>query len=149
LTAVSCRLGASYADAPEATVTALDRYGRNLGIAFQIADDVLDIWGEERVTGKSLGSDLEKQKLTLPVIHLLRVVEPEAATAIRGLLAEPNADQRRRLRPYLEDSGALDYAWQRAKQHVNQALGALDCLAESEARSMLRIMAQYVIRRAS
>ena len=88
LTAVSCRLGASYAGAPEATVAALDRYGRNLGIAFQIADDVLDIWGEERVTGKSLGTDLEKQKLTLPVIHLLRVVEPAAAAAIRGLLGE-------------------------------------------------------------
>ena len=72
LTAVSCRLGASYAGAPESTVAALDRYGRNLGIAFQIADDVLDIWGEERVTGKSLGTDLEKQKLTLPIIHLLR-----------------------------------------------------------------------------
>jgi len=149
LTAVSCRLGASYAGAPEVTVAALDRYGRNLGIAFQIADDVLDIWGEERVTGKSLGSDLEKQKLTLPVIHLLRVVEPAAATTIRSLLSEAKADQRRRLRPYLEDTGALDYAWQRAKQHVKQAVDALDCLAESEARSMLRTMAQYVIRRAS
>jgi len=149
LTAVSCRLGASYAGAPEAIVAALDRYGRNLGIAFQIADDVLDIWGEERVTGKSLGSDLEKQKLTLPVIHLLRVVEPATAMAIRGVLSEAKADQRRLLRPYLENTGALDYAWQRAKQHVNQAVDALDCLAESEARSMLRTMAQYVIRRAS
>src|SRR5262249_19335710 len=79
LTAVSCRLGGSFADAPEPTVAALDRYGRNLGIAFQIADDVLDIWGEERVTGKSLGTDLDKLKLTLPVIYLLRVVEPERA----------------------------------------------------------------------
>jgi len=149
LTAVSCRLGASYAGAPEVAIAALDRYGRNLGIAFQIADDVLDIWGEERVTGKSLGSDLEKQKLTLPVIHLLRIVEPAAATAIRSLLSEAKADQRRRIRPYLENTGALDYAWQRAKQHVKQAVDALDCLAESEARSILRTMAQYVIRRAS
>ena len=88
LTAVSCRLGASYAGAPEPTVAALDRYGRNLGIAFQIADDVLDIWGEERATGKSLGTDLEKQKLTLPVIRLLSVVEPATATTIRGLLSD-------------------------------------------------------------
>ncbi len=48
LTAVSCRLGAAYAGAPESTVAALDRYGRELGVAFQIADDVLDIWGDER-----------------------------------------------------------------------------------------------------
>ena len=71
LTAVSCRLGAPYAGAPEATVDALESYGRDLGVAFQIADDVLDIWGDERSTGKSLGTDLEKQKLTLPLIRLL------------------------------------------------------------------------------
>src|SRR5271170_5393063 len=113
LTAACCRLGASYADAPESTVAALDRYGRNLGIAFQIADDVLDIWGEERIAGKSLGTDLEKQKLTLPVIYLLRLVEPATVPTIRGLLTESKAEERRRLRPYLEATGALDNAWQR------------------------------------
>ena len=128
LTAVSCRLGASYAGASEATVSSLERYGRNLGIAFQIADDVLDIWGEERVTGKSLGTDLEKQKLTLPVIYLLRLVEAQDAATIRLLLSESKPDLRRQLRPYLENTGALDRAWQLAKQHVKQALDALDCL---------------------
>jgi octaprenyl-diphosphate synthase len=149
LTAVSCRLGAAHAGASEATVTALDRYGRNLGIAFQIADDVLDIWGEEPVTGKSLGTDLEKQKLTLPVIHLLRVVEPGIASSIRNLLADATGDARRRIRPYLDKTGSLDYAWQRAKHHVKQAVDALDCLGDSDAASVLRAMAQYVIQRAS
>jgi octaprenyl-diphosphate synthase len=149
LTAVCCRLGASYAGAPESTVAALERYGRNLGIAFQIADDVLDIWGEERATGKSLGTDLEKQKLTLPVIYLLRLVAPEVAAAIRRLLCEVRADLRRQLRPYLEDTGALDRAWQCAKQHVKQALDDLDTLPDSDAKSVLRILAQYVVRRAS
>ncbi len=69
-------------------VAALDRYGRNLGIAFQIADDVLDIWGEEGATGKSLGTDLEKQKLTLPVIRLLSVADPASALRIRRLLSD-------------------------------------------------------------
>ncbi len=146
LTAVSCRLGASYAGAPESTVAALDRYGRDLGIAFQIADDVLDLWGEERVTGKSLGTDLEKQKLTLPMIYLLRLVKPEVAAEIRRLLGEARADHRRLIRPYLESTGAIDRAWQRAKQHVKQALDALDCLPDSDARSVLRILAQYVVR---
>jgi octaprenyl-diphosphate synthase len=109
----------------------------------------LDIWGEERITGKSLGTDLEKQKLTLPVIRLLRVVEPEAASTIRRLLTEGKADHRRQLRPYLETSGALDDSWQCAKQHVKLALEALDCLADSDARSVLRLLAQYVVRRAS
>jgi octaprenyl-diphosphate synthase len=149
LTAVSCRLGAWYARASEPTVAALDRYGRNLGIAFQIADDVLDIWGEEGATGKSLGTDLEKQKLTLPVIRLLSRVDPAAATTIRSLLAEAKADGRRPLQPYLEKTGALDYAWQRAKQHVRLALDELDRLEDSGAKSALRTLAQYVMRRPS
>jgi octaprenyl-diphosphate synthase len=149
LTAVSCRLGAWYARASEPTVAALDRYGRNLGIAFQIADDVLDIWGEERTTGKSLGTDLEKQKLTLPIIRLLSLADPAAGATIRGLLREAKADGRRRLRPYLEETGALEYAWQRAKQHVRLALDELDRLAESPAKSALRTLAQYVMRRPS
>jgi len=149
LTAVSCRLGAWYARASEPTVAALDRFGRNLGIAFQIADDVLDIWGEERATGKSLGTDLEKQKLTLPVIRLLSLADPAAGATIRGLLREAKAEGRRRLRPYLEETGALEYAWQRAKQHVRLALEELDRLAESQAKSALRTLAQYVMRRPS
>jgi octaprenyl-diphosphate synthase len=149
LTAVSCRLGAFYSGAPESTVSALDRYGRSLGVAFQIADDVLDIWGEERVTGKSLGTDFEKQKLTLPLIRFLSLTEPAAVASCRALLSEATTEARRRLRPSLEQSGALDYAWQRARQYVKQAVDALDCLADSEAKSVLRTLAQYVIRRPS
>src|SRR4051812_25250229 len=88
LTAVSCRLGAHYAGAPEATVVALENYGRDLGVAFQIADDVLDIWGDERTTGKSLGTDLEKQKLTLPLIRLLNVAPPAIAERVLAVLNE-------------------------------------------------------------
>jgi octaprenyl-diphosphate synthase len=147
LTAVSCRLGASYAGASESTVLALDGFGRNLGIAFQIADDVLDIWGEERVTGKSLGTDLEKQKLTLPIIQMLKRVEPAVAVTVRGWLSEGDPELRRRLRPHLEKTGALDYAWQCAKQHAKQAADALDCLADSDAKMVLRSLAHYVVRR--
>ncbi len=146
LTAVSCRPRGLVRRRFESTVAALDRYGRELGITFQIADDVLDIWGEERLTGKSLGTDLEKQKMTLPVIYLLRLIEPAAVPEIRRLLAEARADHRRLLRPHLERTGAIDRAWQCAKHHVKQALDALDCLPESDAKGVLRILAQYVVR---
>lgn len=149
LTAVSCRLGAHYAGADESVVQAMEGYGRDLGVAFQIADDVLDIWGEERLTGKSLGTDLEKQKLTLPLIRLLQTSDPDTAERVRRLLVEANPENRRALRPYLEESGALDYAWQRAQRFVAQALSALDPLPESAAKHVLRTMAQYVVRRSS
>jgi octaprenyl-diphosphate synthase len=147
LTAVSCRLGAAYTGAPEPTVLALENYGRDLGVAFQIADDVLDIWGDERTTGKSLGTDLEKQKLTLPLIRLLAVASPATANRVRSILAEARPDSRRELRSDLEESGALDYAWDRARLCAAQAVAHLEALDESPARSILRTLGHYVVRR--
>lgn len=149
LTAVSCRLGAHYAGADEATTEALDRYGRNLGIAFQIADDVLDIWGEERLTGKSLGTDLEKQKLTLPVIRLLETADPATAANARRMLGEAKAECRKQLIPLLEQSGTLGYSWQRARWHVKEAIDSLECLRESDSKVVLHVLADYTVQRAS
>src|SRR5689334_2930826 len=130
LTAVSCRLGAHYAGASPAVVAQMEAYGRDLGIAFQIADDVLDLWGEERQTGKSLGTDLKKQKLTLPLIRLLATVSPSTAGQVRRLLAATDPD-RQALRSYLDSSDALEYSWDLAKQHAARAFDALDGLPES------------------
>ncbi|MFO0891811.1 MAG: polyprenyl synthetase family protein [Isosphaeraceae bacterium] len=149
LTAVSCRLGAHYAGADQATVASLESYGRHLGIAFQIADDVLDIRGEERVTGKSLGTDLEKQKLTLPLIRLLSLVDRATAEKVRHLLLDAKPDSRLYLLPLLEETGSLDYSWQRARWHVSEAIAALGCLPKSEAVSILRFLTEYTLRRAS
>jgi octaprenyl-diphosphate synthase len=149
LTAVSCRLGAAYAGAPEGTVDALENYGRNLGVAFQIADDVLDIWGEERTTGKSLGTDLEKQKLTLPLIRLLNVAPPAVADRARSILADARPEGRRALRQDLEETGALDYAWDRARHAAALAVAQLDILDDSPARSILCSLGHYVVRRSA
>lgn len=147
LTAVCGRLGAHYAGAGEAVVTAMEGFGRDLGVAFQIADDVLDLWGDERTTGKTLGTDLEKQKLTLPVIRLLATAPPAVAQTVRALIAEPLPD-RRRLRPLLESTGALEYAWDRAHEFAENAEAALDLIPESPAREILRGLARYVVGRA-
>src|SRR5262249_13787387 len=79
LTACCARLGAHYTGAEWDTVHRMTRYGRWLGIAFQIADDLLDLVGEERITGKSLGTDLDQSKPTLPLIYLLGDAPPEKA----------------------------------------------------------------------
>src|SRR5262249_54167203 len=89
LTACCCRLGALFAGASSAVVEASARYGRYLGMAFQIADDLLDLQGEETLAGKSLGTDLEQQKLTLPLIHLLGQTPVKLASRIRHLLSNP------------------------------------------------------------
>lgn len=147
LTAVACRLGAHYAGANTNVVASLENYGRELGAAFQIADDVLDIWGDEHATGKSLGTDLAKQKLTLPIIHLLETAGPETARKVRMILAEASPTERLELRPYLERAGSLEYAWERALQAAAKALAGLDPLAESPAKAILRTLAHHVVRR--
>src|SRR5690606_5162929 len=105
LIAVACELGAVLSGAPQSVADALYRYGMNLGTAFQIQDDLLDLVGEQRLVGKPLGRDLELGKLTLPLIHFLESGGPGA----QGVLAQVHSGahfdltQRRRLVALLEE----------------------------------------------
>jgi octaprenyl-diphosphate synthase len=144
LCAISCSLGAHYAGATPAICDALDGFGRSLGIAFQIADDLLDVTGNEQKTGKSLGTDLQKQKLTLPLIHLLSTASDAQANEIRGWLAHPDDRTRERLLPILLKSGALEYARSRAEEITVAARQQLAVLPDSPARQLLEEMADFV-----
>lgn len=149
LCAVSCYLGAHFAGASEAVVQAMETYGRNLGIAFQIADDLLDVCGTEQETGKSLGSDLEKQKLTLPIIRLLAESEPDEQARLRELLAHPSAASRQEIGRCLRATDALEYARQRAFDYVAGARAALACLSDSPTRQLLETMTEFVVQRSN
>jgi octaprenyl-diphosphate synthase len=149
LTACCCRLGAVFAGADAQVAASLERYGLELGIAFQIADDVLDLVGLEKNVGKSLGTDLEQRKLTLPLIRLLKVAEPETALLIRGVLASNENHKREKLAPILARSDAVAYATQRAQRHAEQASEALDCLPDSRCKEILHLLAQRVVHRSA
>ena len=149
LCAISCYLGGHYAGVPAATCEALDGFGRSLGIAFQIADDLLDVVGSEHKTGKSLGTDIQKQKLTLPLIHLLTQANAARSDEIRELLAHPDKGTRAALLPILESSGALRYARARADEFTVAARQHLAVLPESPARQLLEDMADFVIVRSA
>ena len=147
LTACSCRLGALYADCGEDTVEAMTRYGRYLGLAFQIADDLLDLVGEERSAGKSLGTDLEQRKLTLPIIHYLASATPEQRRRFEQILTAAGNHKRESLQPELEASGSLDYARRRAEEYANLAASELNMLPPSEAKAILEHMTDRVVHR--
>jgi len=147
LTALCGHLGAHYAGAELAVVEALERYGRYLGLAFQIADDVLDLVGNERKTGKTLGSDLEKQKLTLPLIRLLNRASEADANAIRQLLLHPEEDTREKLAPYFAQSDALAYTQQRAQRLAQDARQQLEVLPSTRARRILAEIADFAVQR--
>jgi octaprenyl-diphosphate synthase len=147
LTACSCRLGTLHADLPDDTIEHLTNYGRSLGMAFQIADDLLDIVGEEKTTGKSLGTDLEQQKLTLPLIYLLQNAVPEQAARVRSILTAAGNHKREALLPELHSSGALAYTRKKAESFAAAARAELECLPPSAGRSTLETVADRVVHR--
>jgi octaprenyl-diphosphate synthase len=149
LTACCCRLGSHYAGASAEVVEALAQFGRYVGQAFQIADDVLDLVGSEKTAGKSLGTDVDQGKLTLPLIHLLRTAPERLAARTRQVLAAADGYRREALRPCLEEAGSLDYARQRALELTEQARRELTCLPASMWRSILEAMTDRVVHRDS
>ncbi len=147
LTACCCKLGAMYAGVSEEAVAHLTSYGRSLGIAFQIADDVLDLAGQETLAGKSLGSDLEQQKLTLPVIHLLQTASPGDAARLRSIMTAAGNHKRESLLPQLYAAGSLDYTREKAEAFAHAALVELECLPPSPGRTILAALADRVVHR--
>jgi len=147
LCATCCLLGATFAGATEKQTTALETYGRCLGVAFQIQDDILDIVGDSGIVGKTLGIDIEKQKMTLPVIHFLRTAPAEHRKLLRSLIAAREADKVDRIRNLILPSTSIEYARDRARGLVDQARSALTELPDSEARRVLDTMAEFVVTR--
>lgn len=147
LCATSCLLGAKYAGASEYQQHQLELYGLSLGIAFQIQDDILDIAGEPTMVGKTLGIDMEKGKMTLPMIHFMQHAPVEHRTLLRSLLSDNDPDRGEKIRNLLLPSDSISYARHRAEQLVHGAKTALDGLPDSEALRVLRTMADFVIHR--
>jgi octaprenyl-diphosphate synthase len=147
LYAVSCQLGAYHAGGTPEQCAALHTYGMEIGIAFQIIDDCLDLGGDESVVGKSLGTDLSKGKLTLPLLWLMR--EPTRRTALQELMqtgaSEPELLVALRRDFPLEE--ALAYSSVVARQRVEVARRALDGFAPSPAVDSLDRIAGYVLER--
>jgi octaprenyl-diphosphate synthase len=146
LTACCCRLGALYAGADGEIVERLAEFGRCLGVAFQIADDLLDLTGLEESTGKTLGTDLAQQKLTLPLIHALERLSSADSIAFRALLRNPDAS-RDALLTTLRQTGALAYARRRAEDYAAQARTALEVLPPSDCRDVLASLTDWTVRR--
>lgn len=147
LYACSCTLGAHFAEADEAVVETMAAYGRNLGIAFQIADDLLDLVGDEATTGKSLGTDLEKQKPTLPVIRVLELVEGDEYDALLQALEGETELRRGTLLPYVERYDAISYSREKAISYADQAVQQLADLPPTAAVETLRRLTDFVVTR--
>jgi octaprenyl-diphosphate synthase len=129
---------------------ALREYGFNLGIAFQIVDDVLDYMADASALGKPLGGDLKEGKITLPVILLLRDAPADVTDLIRKVVAEQQvtADQWRTIKDLLARHGAIDAAVERAVRHAARAKQHLEgAFPPSPERDGLMALPDYVLSR--
>ncbi len=148
LLATSVTLGALLGGADEATQDHYFTFGQNLGLAFQIVDDILGIWGEEARTGKSAASDILSKKKTLPVLYGLN--HPEVGQALRALYAGPPFGDKEvaQVLTLLDKAKARAYAQQLAESYHRQAIAALDATGiHSPAQSILRAFADALLHR--
>ena len=147
LTECCCRLGALYAGATEEIVERVANFGRNLGLAFQIADDLLDLVGMEEAAGKTLGTDLEQQKLTLPVIHSLHHLPATEAESLRSAIRSRDGGLVRGLLMAMEQTQSLAYARRKAEAFARIARHELESLPRGESRTILEAMTEWSISR--
>lgn len=119
-------IGAILAGAPEATVGALRAYGSHVGLAFQMVDDVLGIWGDPTVTGKPVGDDLASRKMTYPVILALESAEEAGGSFRRAYETAPGAEDRiEAMARWVEATGARAATEEKAREELRRAMDAL------------------------
>ncbi|WP_173046389.1 polyprenyl synthetase family protein [Nitrospira sp. KM1] len=149
LIAASCRMGAILANASEAQQDALFRFGQNLGIAFQVADDTLDYTANGTNLGKTLGQDLRQGKATLPLLHLLHHCSETDRQMIKDRMETRTLTEQdlARLIHLMEDYGSIAYALNRASTYVAAAKRDLSLFEDSTAKRALSVAADYMVTR--
>ncbi len=149
LFATACRLGSVGSGAPGAHVDALANYGACFGTAFQIIDDCLDITGDEKEMGKSLGTDLEKGKLTLPVIRLLRDLPARERRDLQDLLSSRDraAEKKAVVHRLIRERDILSYSMRRAADFMEDARSGLRPLRDTVHVESLLNLADFVLDR--
>lgn len=141
LTECCTQLGAHYAGSHPDLVKRLALYGRNLGLAFQIADDLLDLEGDSETVGKTLGTDLAQGKMTLPLIRLLNDAPARERVILKGMLEDPQSHTE--LVNKLRKSSAIESTHKTCQKLVQEAHDALDQLRPTKAKDALVTLAQW------
>ena len=147
LFAAATELGALLAGADPAQRLALHAYGRHLGLAFQIADDVLDYAADAEALGKQLGDDLAEGKMTLPLIHAMQQADAATRAQLRRIVEDGDRAALAQVQAAIARAGSLDYSRARAREHARAAEDALATLPGNAHAQALRGLARYAVAR--
>jgi len=149
LFAAACRTAAILARAPQQVQDSLHTFGLEVGMAFQLIDDVLDYAGDSAELGKNVGDDLMEGKPTLPLIYTLQHGGAEVRELIRNAIENGGLDSLQAIIAAVRKSGALDYTRKVAEQRIAIALDALAVLPDNEYRKGLALVADAALNRSS
>jgi octaprenyl-diphosphate synthase len=144
------QIGAIINDAPTEVETALQNYGKYLGTAFQLIDDVMDYTSDGDEMGKNVGDDLAEGKPTLPLLYAMQHGTALQTAMIREAIEKANGMERLNdILAAMEETGSLEYTRQKAYQEADKAIAELDVLPESEYKQALVTLAHMSVHRTS
>ncbi|AUI85215.1 octaprenyl diphosphate synthase [Vibrio azureus] len=142
------QIGAILSDASEEVELAMQNYGKYLGTAFQLIDDVMDYTSDGEDMGKNVGDDLAEGKPTLPLLHAMRHTTPDNAAMIREAIEKSNGmEHLDEILQVMKQSGSLEYTTQKALDEADKAIAELKVLPESEYKQALISLAHMAVKR--
>jgi len=143
------QIGGMLGKVSEEQAQALREYGFNLGVAFQLVDDLLDFTGDAGALGKPIGADLREGKMTLPLIHLLQQREEVGERIVRDIIASRSVSEAQwsELLRILKEHRSTDYAYRRASEFAERAKKPLYAFPPSSERNALLALPDYVLSR--
>ena len=145
----AARLGAVIAQATPEQEEAAAGFGRHLGIAFQLIDDVLDYNGNSEEMGKNAGDDLREGKMTLPLIHVLSQGTAAEQDLIRAAVKDGNSEQFEAIFAAIQRCSSLDYTRERARQEAQQAANLLQHFPATPFRDTLEELCRFAVDRSA
>jgi len=132
---------------PDADSRAMADYGKHLGMAFQIADDVLDLQGDVDAMGKNIGDDLAEGKMTLPIIFARDHVSSDQSQLIRNAVESKAVDKLQQITEIVSASGGLAYSLDQARVHADLAKQALQAVPDNKYKQVLLKVADFAVTR--
>jgi octaprenyl-diphosphate synthase len=147
LMSAACQIGAILAGVPEAQEEALTEFGLNLGITFQVVDDILDFTGDERELGKPVINDLKEGRITLPIIHALAHAGAADHRRLKDLAQDVKPEYAPEIMALLNKNGSLDYAREQARHYTLKAQENLQPFPESLEKSYFWAITEELLRR--
>lgn len=144
---VAAQTGAALSTFSTAEMNAMQQYGMQLGIAYQLIDDAMDYHSSAQEMGKNIGNDLSEGKPTLPLIHALRHGSPAEVKIIRHAIKTGSSEHLNSIIGIIESTGAIEYTANAAKQHALNAKTTLTHIPESPYRQALHDLTEFVVER--